>query len=336
MLPIRLGLCIPKGKRSRIGFPGRILALCEEANIHIIEIDLDNDIDAQGPFDVLLHKVLDLYNEQYDGHCLDGTQRKIDKLVSYAALHPRMIVLDDFRWCWRLTNRKFMIELIKACTFTMNGLQVLLPKTIDITEKLSFNSIKCEVNERRVRFPVLVKPYSAYFDEGAHVMALVFSMDALRKIKKPYLLQEFCNHSAVCYKVYVVGKNFHICERPSIKDLDNNQSSQHSSSTIFFDSFRVSKTGNVFNQNLHENDPNKRYWFSSDEKANLLDYDVIREIISRIHHMTGLYLYGFDILIEKGTKNYAFIDINQFPSYKGIGEMHLPRDLVELVKDFFK
>lgn len=331
MLPLRLGICIPKGKRNRIGFPGRITALCKESNIQIIEIDINEDIETQGPFHVLLHKVLDFYNEC---KCVEDAKQNIDKIVSYTVLHPETIVLDDFQWCWRLTNRKLMTELIRACTFSMGSVQVFLPKTIDVTDKMTFQSMKGEINERHVKFPVLVKQYSAYFDDGAHVMALVFSMEGLKKIKKPCLIQEFCNHSAVCYKVYVVGKKFNICERPSIKDLDDSQ--LKSCHTIFFDSFRVSKTGHAFCEDLHESDPNKRHWFSSDEKPNLLDTKIIEEIITRIHDITGLHLYGFDILIEKGTKNYAFIDINQFPSYKGIGEMHLPTNLVDLLKSFPK
>lgn len=331
MLPLQLGICIPEGKRSRIGFPDRISTLCKEANIRIIEIDIDEDIENQGPFDILLHKVLDYYNEF---ECIEEAKRKIDKIVSYTVRHPEVIVLDDFQWCWRLTNRRLMTELIKACTFSTDNFQVFLPKTIDVNEKMSFASIKGEINDRRMKFPVLIKPYSAYFDDGAHVMALVFSMDGLKKIKKPCIIQEFCNHSAVCYKVYVVGQKFNVCERPSIKDLDDTQLKSYR--TIYFDSFRVSKTGQEFFKDLHESDPNTRHWLSSDEKPDLLDTGVIQEIVTRIHNITGLNLYGFDILVEKGTKNYALIDINQFPSYRGIDENHLPRNLVELLVSFRK
>ena len=88
----------------------------------------------------------------------------------------------------------------------------------------------------------------------------------------------------------------------------------------------------AFCEDLHESDPNERYWYSYDEKANLLDNDVISEIVTRIQKFSGLFLYGFDILIEKGTKNYALIDINQFPSYKGIDDTHFANDLVHLLK----
>ena len=43
-------------------------------------------------------------------------------------------------------------------------------------------------------------------------------------------------------------------------------------------------------------------------------------------------MYGFDILVEKESKNYALIDINQFPSYKGIAESHFANDFVTLIQ----
>ena len=101
MLQLRLGICIPKGKKSRIGFPGRISVLCKESNIEIVEIDINENIESQGPFDILLHKVLDYYN---DCECIQEAKFKFDKMVSYTVRHAEVIVLDNFQWCWGLTN----------------------------------------------------------------------------------------------------------------------------------------------------------------------------------------------------------------------------------------
>jgi len=337
MLPIRLGLCIPKGKKTRMNLPARIIGVCKEANIEIIEIDIEKNIEEQGPFDFILHKVLDYYNEL--DQPIEVGKSKIDKILRYTELHPRTVVIDNLEWCWRLTNRKLMMELIKQCTFTLDRTTVFLPRTLDVSEKSTFTYIKQEMNERHFKFPVLVKAHSAYFDDGAHHMGLVFNVDGLRKIRKPCLIQEFCNHSGVCYKVFVVGDRFHICERPSIKNFNHENNTNmmaeirnSSTANIYFDSFRVSKTGQAFCEDLHESDPNARVWLSSDQKLNLLDYDVVRKIIARIRQFSGLYLYGFDILVEEGTQKYALIDINQFPSYKGIDDNHFQNDLVHLLK----
>ena len=323
-MPITLGLCIPKGKKSRIRFPERIQSLCDKADIFITDININGNLEKQGPFDILLHKALDYHNE-YEA---DEANQKIAKLISYASKHKKMVVIDDFNWCFNLTNRKSMTELLKSCQFTLNGIKVFLPKTVDLSNSMMECEIENVVRENRMKFPVVSKPHSAYFDDGAHDMSIIFSLDDVTKLQQTCLIQEFCNHGGVLYKVFVVGSTYDICERPSIKDV----SDMGSQDIIHFDSFCVSKTGHPFLKDLHLSDPNKRHWYNSNEKPNMLDHDVTKAIISRIHRCTGLFLFGFDILIEKKTGNYALIDINQFPSYAGTGDQSFPKHLVELLK----
>ena len=330
MHPIRLGLCVPRGKKLRMGLPHRIKITCEQANIQVIDVNMDEDLELQGPFDFILHKILDLYNEHNAN--IEDIGKKIDQFSTFIKRHPEIVVVDNLEYCWKLTNRKYMITLIEKCTFSFQDKSVYLPKTMDVLEKCSFNNIKSEMNGRHFRFPVVVKPHSAYFDDGAHVMSLVFNMDGLKKIKKPCLVQEFCNHNGVCYKVFVIGDRYHICQRPSIKDMNESGHEDTSSNTISFDSFKVSKTGQPFCLDLHNSDPSKQDWISSDENPNLLDRNLVEGIISKMRKVSGLLMYGFDILVEKDSKNYALIDINQFPSYKGIAESHFANDFVALLQ----
>lgn len=325
-MSFKLGLCIPKGKKSRIRLPDIIKNLCKAADIEIVEIDMKEDIEIQGPFHVLLHKVLDYYNE-FDVVIAD---QKITKLMSYALQHKEMIVIDNFDWCFKLTNRKYMVELLKSCEFYLNGVKVFLPNTIEITEHMTIVEVHRLLKKRSVKFPVVSKSISAYFEEDARQMSLFFSTEAIFRLKKPCLLQEFCNHGGVMYKVFVVGSKFNICMRPSIRDLYETDTN----TTLCFDSSRVSKTGYPYMKGIHPVDPNKRHWANSDEVSDLLDSDVLKEVMSRIHANTGLYLYGFDILVERETGNYALIDINHFPSYAGIDSEHFPNDLVGLLKTF--
>ena len=331
---LRLGLLVPFGKKTRMNLPNRIIDKCRESNIQIIEINIDKDIEAQGPFDFILHKVLDYFNEYKDEP--EIAQQKIDKFVSFTKAHPETIIIDNIEFCWRLTDRKLMIDLIEHCTFKTTNRSVFLPKTLDITENITDMELKTMVNEHKIQFPVIVKPHSAYFDDGSHLMSLVFNEEGLKDFKKPYLIQEFCDHGAVLYKVFVIGDKYHICERPSVKNLISEGSLethyQQPETNIGFDSFKISKLGQSFNKVLHSTDPNNQAWQSSDEKDSLLDNETVEGIISRIKRFSGLNLYGFDILVEEKTGNYALIDINQFPSYKGIDFSHFANDLVALLK----
>lgn len=326
-MSITVGIWIPKGKKARIKLPQTIDALCIKANIKIVEIDPDKDLESQGPFDLILHKVLDYLKEVDTAEA----NRRINRFISFTERNPDIVLIDNLKWCWKLTNRRCMTEVINACQFKMKGIKVFLPNTLDVTEGMSHYDIAEEISKNDVKFPVISKSYSAYFGDGAHEMAVLFSSEGLESLKPPCLIQEFTNHGGLLYKVFVVGKRFKICERPSIKNFYREISTNK---TLHFDSFRVSKTGQAYMEDLHSTDPNKRKWRNCNELPDMLDYDIVSEIVSRIHTCTGLYLFGFDILVEEKTGNYAMIDINRFPSYAGIGDEYFPKYLVELLKSF--
>lgn len=50
-------------------------------------------------------------------------------------------------------------------------------------------------------------------------MAIIFNKQGLKDIRPPCVAQSFINHNAVLYKVYVVGDEQFVCERPSLKNL---------------------------------------------------------------------------------------------------------------------
>lgn len=319
---IKLGLCIPSRKKSRIRLPERIEDLCIKANIKVIEIDINKNLESQGPFDVLLHKIVDYFNI----YSQSDAQEKINKLINYASKHKQMKVIDDFSLCLKITKRNYIVELLKSCKFTLNGIKVFTPKTLFIDSPVEPLEISEQIRNDNMKFPVLRKPSSACLDQSSHNMALIFNHEGVTDITSPCLLQEFCNHEGVYYKVFVVGSKFHICENPSIKNID---ASYNNRPTMFFNARNISKIGQPFQPRLHENDPNLRKWLTCDEKPNMLDTDVIEEIIERLQDISGCSLFKFDVLIESETGNYALIDFNQFPSYEGINEKYFPEHLVE-------
>ena len=50
-------------------------------------------------------------------------------------------------------------------------------------------------------------------------MAIVFNADGFSDIEMPCVAQTFINHDAVMYKIFVVGRNYSIVERPSLKNF---------------------------------------------------------------------------------------------------------------------
>jgi inositol-1,3,4-trisphosphate 5/6-kinase/inositol-tetrakisphosphate 1-kinase len=50
-------------------------------------------------------------------------------------------------------------------------------------------------------------------------MSLIFNDAGLKDIEVPCVAQSFINHNAVMYKIFVIGSQHYIVERPSIKNL---------------------------------------------------------------------------------------------------------------------
>lgn len=50
-------------------------------------------------------------------------------------------------------------------------------------------------------------------------MAIVFNQEGLSAIQPPCVVQNFINHNAVLYKVFVVGDSYTVVQRPSLKNF---------------------------------------------------------------------------------------------------------------------
>lgn len=325
-MSIRLAIIIPNFKKKKIKVPARISELCLQANIDITDIDIDKcNLDDFPKFDVLLHKITDYVNDE--NATSDNVRRKKKVVTDYALRNPHMKIIDNFENCEKILDRKYQTEVLKTCECTIDNINIFVPKIVSIKENSSLETLQTTVTENKFRFPVLGKPLGASLSEGCHDMTLVFSYEYLKDLPIPCLLQEFCNHNGVLYKVFVIGNNYHMCERPSVKNIIS-----ESRETLYFDTRNVSKTGKGFLPKLHDIDPAKRQWLSSDENPNMLNRNVVEEIIKRVQVKTGFYLFGLDILIDDKTKDYALIDLNQFPGYTGIKEEHFNEDLVTLIK----
>lgn len=58
-------------------------------------------------------------------------------------------------------------------------------------------------------------------------MAIVFNQEGLSAIQPPCVVQNFINHNAVLYKVFVVGESYTVVERPSLKNFSAGTSGTH-------------------------------------------------------------------------------------------------------------
>ena len=318
---IRLAIILPPDKARKIRLTDRISKLCEERQIKITDIDVRNTDQIEGEYDVLLHKAFDFYNEP--GVALEEGKMLIRRVKEFVKNNPRMVVIDDFESCARISDRKHCHDVMDKATMTKDGIEVFVPKSIEVPDGLTVDEIRDLLHRADIRFPIIAKP----METNNKLMSMIFSLDDVGAISTPSLVQEFFNHSGVMYKVFVMGNRFNVIERPSIKDYATN----HVQKPIYLDSRDVSKMGRGYHPHIHHSDPSKQTWRNSFENPDLLNRSVVFELCKRLGHSSGLQLYGVDILVVKETGSYAIVDINQFPGYKGIPDRNFVEDFVEMV-----
>ena len=318
---VRLAIILPPDKARKIKLGDRISQLCQERNIEITDIDVKNTEQIEGEYDVLIHKALDFYNEP--GVTAEEGEILVRKVQNFIKNNPQMAVIDDPVSSEKISDRKNCHKIMVNSTLTKNGIEVFVPKSVEIPDGLTVDEIRDFLHRANVQFPIIAKPMHT----NDKLMSMIFSLDDVHAIRTPSLVQEFFNHNGVMYKVFVIGDRYHIIQRPSIKDYatDSNQK------PIYLDSRDVSKMGRGFHPHIHHSDPSKQTWRNSFDDPDLLKKSVVSELCKRLKHSSGLQLYGVDILVLKETGNYAIVDINQFPGYKGIPDKIFAEDIVKMI-----
>ena len=138
-------------------------------------------------------------------------------------------------------------------------------------------------------------------------MMIIFNESGLKDCQQPFVAQDFINHNAVLFKVFVVDDHFHVVERPSLKNFYQRDCALLD--TIFFSSHDISKSGS-----------NSKLSIVSEEDAHLgakPKSEIIEKIVKHVVKIFGLILVGVDVVIENHTEKYAIIDVNVFPGYDG-------------------
>ncbi|KAG8448878.1 hypothetical protein GDO86_015811 [Hymenochirus boettgeri] len=136
-------------------------------------------------------------------------------------------------------------------------------------------------------------------------MSLIFNESGLNEVAPPCVLQSFINHSATLYKVFVVGSQHFVVQRPSLRNFPLGETDQ---STIFFDSHQVSKAESC--SYLSEPLQTKEVLPPSEL--------VVNQVVQGLQNALGMSLFGVDIIVDSQTGRCAVIDVNAFPGYEGV------------------
>ncbi|XP_023930685.1 inositol-tetrakisphosphate 1-kinase [Lingula anatina] len=284
----------------------------DHSEMELVRVDLSRPLHEQGPFDAIVHKLNDLVLLADQGEQESIVQ--LNRFQEYMKNHPNILLLDPFQNARRLLNRYEVCKLITDSEICKGDSPIFIPEWAVVT---SSDPVKCKkiLEESNVTYPLVCKPLLA----ESHEMAIIFTEEGMKDVQPPYVAQSFINHSAILYKLYVVGDELFFVQRPSLKNFTPESATE--TDTIFFHTFDVSKeNSSVF---LNKMDP-------EDQKNDLIQprESHLRKITDSIRATLGMDLLGIDVIIEDDTGRYAVIDVNAFPGYKGIPEFF------KVLKDF--
>lgn len=268
-----------------------LINLAKERGINLIKIDMDKPLIDQGPFDCVLHK---LYGEDWKR-----------QLKAYGSKNPQSLIIDSLDDIERLHNRISMLQAVAELDIQCETASFGIPKQIVIYDSKLVSAIYLE-NEG-LKFPVIAKPLVADGSAKSHKMLLVFNKDGLRKLTPPIVLQEFVNHGAVIFKVYVVGDYVKCVKRKSLPDVKEDNLGRLESYLPF---------SQVSNLNNFEKNDDKYYNLMNLENAEFPPLSFLSDIAKGLRLATKLHLFNFDVIRDNRVGNrYLVIDINYFPGY---------------------
>ncbi|KAG5857673.1 hypothetical protein ANANG_G00021900 [Anguilla anguilla] len=299
----RVGYWLSEKKMKKLNFLA-FADLCRKRGIEVVQLDLSQPLEEQGPLDVIIHKLTDLILEadQNDTQSLLLVQRVQDYIES----HPETIVLDPLPAIRTLLDRCKSYQLIHRIEDCMQDDRICSPPFLVLNSECGPDTLE-QIEEHGLTFPFICKTRVAH-GTNSHEMAIIFSEEDLKDITPPCVIQSFINHNAVLYKVFVVGESYTVVERPSLKNFPAGPADRKA---IFFNSHNVSKPESSSDLTSRDN---------VEGVSQPPNDDVIRELSRSLRQALGVSLFGIDVIINNQTGQHAVIDINAFPGYEGVPE----------------
>lgn len=271
--------------------------------IDLIQIDIDQPLVEQGPFNLILHKCTGLMVAAKDGDL--RAEYQINNIKGYVEKNPDCILVDRFEHINHLLDRNHQYQLLLQCHLLDSDSPVFTPTFVNLTTADVQSNIH-KLREANVTYPFVCKPIVAHGKKESHQMSIIFDEYGLTDVQPPCVAQSFVNHNAVLYKVFAIGDRQFIVERPSIKNF-----TPRGQATIHFDTNDVSK-------------PNSSSFLTELDQVDLNrtpitpDYERLKELSRLVHRELKMDLFGIDVIIDNETGRYAVIDINAFPGYEGV------------------
>ncbi|MED6200069.1 hypothetical protein PIB30_081672 [Stylosanthes scabra] len=254
--------------------------------------------------DIVLHKATDEILSIEDDKIT--FKENIQELQGYLELHQDLCVIDPLKNIYPLLDR-LKIQQILLGLEELNREGSNLIRGAHFLRVNNFEGFNFETGlaEARLSLPCIVKPQVACGVSDAHKMAIIFRVDDFKNVGVPLpaVIQEYVDHSSTLYKFYVLGEKIFHAVKKSIPNADvlKKSSNGNELKPLEFDSLKSLPTGD----------------FSVTSRESI-DNKLITDAANWLRRRLQLTIFGFDVVIQEGTRDHVIVDVNYLPSFKEV------------------
>jgi inositol-1,3,4-trisphosphate 5/6-kinase/inositol-tetrakisphosphate 1-kinase len=262
-------------------------------------------------------------------------------------MNPRLIIVDPLEEVKKVMDRNILNDVINAGNIIcLDNSPIKTPSSVLLNSEVLSGWMK-DPSSISLKFPLICKPVQACGTRDSHQMMILTgpqSISELLGVNQEWIAQEFLNHNATIYKVYVIGDFCEVTPRLSLPDFPNDYSvdecihfnshdpipssmfSAHSaedckspigSEKPLMQRKGISRIASIDNTIL--NDPNRtRSPLVRGSRGK--EFELWNSISTQLRDRLKLDLFGYDVIIHSESGLFYVVDINYFPSYKNISQ----------------
>ena len=278
------------------------------------------------------------HEEEERYRIIDPSLRRVLALRDYCAIqNPNCCLVDDPKHVEIVMSRSKIADVLQRClkgVKTTSGIPVKSPRCVVVPECFEpaerigdapKQDVTCylkqalhesnQVDGTNFSTPLIVKPLIAAGTKQSHYMLIALKESALTKLPPKSIVQEFVNHDATLYKVYVLGDFVNVYRRHSLPNLPANLSDAKVD-LVEFDSQRPYPKLKDFGIAIENASGCSDS--SCVHSMPVVTVEEVKPIVEVLKQAFGLELFGFDILMGSDNGGCFVVDVNYFPSYKEV------------------
>ncbi|OUZ99297.1 Inositol-tetrakisphosphate 1-kinase [Macleaya cordata] len=320
---VRIGYVMKPSREQDFAKRGAFPMYPTQNGLMFVPLTFDLPLEPQvQEVDVVLHKATDeIITVELSGSSeflnRISYSKGMQELKRYVQGHPDCCVIDPLDNIYPVVDRLRIQQILLGLEGlkTEGQCRIRAPHFLKVDSFNESNLVE-RLSRAELFLPSIVKPQVACGVADAHNMAIVFRTDDFKDLTVPLpaVIQEYVDHSALLFKFYVLGdKVFHAVKNSTPNsDVFLSSYEKDGLKPLAFNSLKSLPTAKV------------QSGVSGHSKADKtsLDLELVTDAANWLRRKLDLTIFGFDVVIQEGTRDHVIVDVNYLPSFK-----ELPNDV---------